>query len=199
MTARFISLLAAGCLLALCLQPAAADNRQRGKGGGEREIIGSHAAAGIGTPRGGGAERPRGDDRRDYAPRHDRDDWHDTGRRYHDRGGYYADRGRVSTSFGLYLGGPVYADPFWGPRPYYYSPWYYDPPPRTVIIEREPTVYIQRDPPPAAAPAPQAAPAAPQLWYYCPKPAGYYPYVPQCDQQWVPVDPRNLPPTRPAQ
>lgn len=196
MTVRFNPLLALACLLALCLQPAAAADRQRGKGGGDRDIIGSHAAAGIGTPRGGMVDRPRSEPRRD---RDHRRDWHDTGRRHHDHGGYYADRGRVSTSFGLYLGGPVYADPFWGPRPYYYSPWYYDPPPRTVIIEREPTVYIQRDEPPPA-PAPQAAaPAAPQLWYYCPKPAGYYPYVPQCDQQWVPVDPRNLPPTKPAQ
>jgi len=198
MTVRFTPLLALACLAALCLQPAAAADRQRGKGGGNRDIIGSHAAAGIGTPRGGTVERPRSEPRRD---RDNRRDWHDTGRRHHNHGGYYADRGRVSTSFGLYLGGPVYADPFWGPRPYYYSPWYYDPSPRTAIIEREPTVYSQRDAPqPAPAPAPQAAaPAAPQLWYYCPKPAGYYPYVPQCDQQWVPVDPRNLPPTKPAQ
>ncbi len=208
MTVRFTPLLslALACLLALCLQPAAAADRQRGKGGGDdKGIIGAHAAAGIGTPRGGAVERPRGEQRRDRGrdqgrDRDNRRDWHDTGRRHH-HGGYYADRGRSRASFGLYLGGPVYADPFWGPRPYYYSPWYYEPTPRTVIIEREPTVYIQRDAPqPAPAPAPQAAaPAAPQLWYYCPKPAGYYPYVPQCDQQWVPVDPRNLPPTRPAQ
>jgi hypothetical protein len=107
---------------------------------------------------------------------------------------------RSRTSVGIYLGGPIYADPFWGPPRWgYYSPWYYDSPPRTVIIEREPTVYIQQ-PAPAPAPAPQAqVPAAPQLWYYCPSPAGYYPHVPQCQQQWVPVDPASLPPASPPQ
>lgn len=93
-----------------------------------------------------------------------------------------AARGRhhVHTEFGLYLGDPF----FWGPRPW---PYYYDVP-RTVIIEREPSVYIQQAP---AAPAP-VQPQTP-LWYWCSNPAGYYPHVPQCQQQWVPVDPRTLP------
>ena len=95
-------------------------------------------------------------------------------------------RGRVHTEFGVYLGDPF----FWGPRPYPY-PYYYDAP-RTVIIEREPSVYIQQ--PPAAPAAPPAQPQTP-LWYWCPNPAGYYPHIPQCQQQWVPVDPRTLPPT----
>ncbi|MGD9601224.1 MAG: hypothetical protein AB7O21_15850 [Gammaproteobacteria bacterium] len=88
--------------------------------------------------------------------------------------------------FGLYLGAPL----FWGPS--YYRPWYpdYYYPPRTVIIEREPSVYIQRQ----DVPPPQAQAQATQLWYYCPNPAGYYPHVPNCTQAWVPVDPRSVPP-----
>jgi hypothetical protein len=84
--------------------------------------------------------------------------------------------------FGLSFGDPF----FWGPSYYqpYYAPNYYSPP--TVIIEREPPVYVQRAP----APPTQVA----QLWYYCPSPAGYYPHVPNCTQPWVPVDPSSVPP-----
>ena len=194
-------------LLLLCLQPALAEDRwhDRGghgatadQGGSPQGLIGAHAAAGIGTVPGGKSEHSpvggNGGGGRDHGGDFDHYDHGDN--RYRD----FADRGHVRSSVGIYLGGPVYADPFWGPPRWgYYSPWYYDPPPRTVIIEREPTVYIQR-PAAAPAPAPQTppAPAAPQLWYYCPSPAGYYPYVPQCQQQWVPVDPASLPPsTRP--
>ncbi len=130
--------------------------------------------------------RSHGDRGGDWGDRgyHHRDDDRDWGYRY---------AGRSHTSFGLYLGGPVYGDPFWNPRPWgYYPPYYYEPAPRTVIIEREPPVYIQRDPV-VVNPQP-SAPPAPQLWYYCQKPAGYYPYVPQCEQQWIPVDPASLPP-----
>ena len=97
-------------------------------------------------------------------------------------GGHY---GHSSSHFGLYFGSPL----FWGGSPYYrdYSPDY-DYPRRTVIIEREPPVYIQR------APQPQPQAQATQLWYYCPNPAGYYPHIASCSQQWVPVDPRSVPP-----
>ena len=89
--------------------------------------------------------------------------------------------GGPRASFGLYFGGPAY-----GP---WYDPWYRPFPPssyyepRTVIIEREPA-------PQAQAQAPGANP----IWYYCPNPAGYYPHVPRCNQQWVPVDPSTVPP-----
>lgn len=92
--------------------------------------------------------------------------------------------GGPRASFGLYFGGPAYGpwyDPWYRPFP----PAYYEP--RTVIIEREPPVYIQREP------APQAQAADP-IWYYCPNPSGYYPHVPRCNQQWVPVDPSTVPP-----
>lgn len=58
--------------------------------------------------------------------------------------------------------------------------WYFYPEP----------VYPYPDPyvPPVAmpAPAPPAA-SAPSYWYYCPNPAGYYPYVPSCPTNWMQV------------
>ena len=42
--------------------------------------------------------------------------------------------------------------------------------------------------PPATVAAPPAAPA-PQMWYYCDNPAGYYPYVQTCSQPFRPVVP----------
>ncbi|MCC7327985.1 MAG: hypothetical protein IT521_14415 [Burkholderiales bacterium] len=40
----------------------------------------------------------------------------------------------------------------------------------------------------------QAAPAAPAttLWYYCTSPAGYFPYVQNCDEAWIPVAPQSV-------
>ncbi len=101
--------------------------------------------------------------------------------RYHRRHGHW--HGGPRASVGFYFGGPLYGswyDPWYRPFP---PPVYYEP--RTVIIEREPPVYIQREPPP---------PAANPTWYYCPNPAGYYPHVPRCNQQWIPVDPATVPP-----
>ena len=40
----------------------------------------------------------------------------------------------------------------------------------------------------APAPAPAPAPVQPErYWYYCQDPAGYYPTVPNCKQDWIPV------------
>lgn len=100
--------------------------------------------------------------------------------------------GHSHSHFGVYFGAPLWHAPLWhAPPPYYrYDPYYYQP--RTIIIEREPPVYIQRPPvSPAPAPATQTAPTA-QVWFYCTDPAGYYPHVPQCSQPWVSVDPRTV-------
>ncbi len=109
-----------------------------------------------------------------------------SGGRGHGHGHWH---GGPRASFGLYFGGPAYGpwyDPWYRPFP---PPAYYEP--RTVIIERDPPVYVQREP---APPAQVQAPAANPIWYYCPNPAGYYPHVPRCNQQWVPVDPSTVPP-----
>ena len=101
-----------------------------------------------------------------------------------------------------------YGPGYWGPS--YYRPWggFYDPwpgyyyQPRTVIIERDPPVYIEKPQASVAPrqPAQQAQAAAPRVWYYCTDPAGYYPYVQNCTQPWVHVDPTTVapPPARPA-
>jgi len=66
--------------------------------------------------------------------------------------------------------------------------WYFYPTP----------VYPYPDPyqPPVINVLP--APAAPQYWYYCADPAGYYPYVVQCRVGWraVPATPAPAPAPR---
>lgn len=125
--------------------------------------------------------------------------------------GFAADaaaRGRHRTSVGLYFGaGPGWwgGSPWHWRQPFFYDPWF-DPwwhAPRTVIIEREPPVYIQRPQVQMAPAAPQVpvapvAPVAPRVWYYCTDPAGYYPYVPNCNQPWVSVDPSSVAPPPPG-
>jgi hypothetical protein len=59
-----------------------------------------------------------------------------------------------------------YWDPWWNwDYPYYYAPTY--------------PAYV----------APNAVPVPPSYWYYCPSARAYYPYVSQCPEPWVPVNP----------
>lgn len=98
----------------------------------------------------------------------------------HWRGGHYG---------GGYWRGGIWIDPFLlaplavGPYSYPY-PYGYEAPP---VIVQQPSVdyYVQ--------PAPQQQ-AEPSYWYYCRKPAGYYPYVQQCPSGWLKVVP--TPPTQ---
>ncbi|UFS70744.1 hypothetical protein LPW11_00805 [Geomonas sp. RF6] len=78
-------------------------------------------------------------------------------------------------------GASVYIGPVWGPL--WWGPTYYYPPPRTVVIERSPEVYVQQ------APAPEAS----QYWYYCQDAKAYYPYVKQCPGGWQTVTPAPPP------
>ncbi len=76
---------------------------------------------------------------------------------------------------------------WWGPSYPYYSyypsyPYYAAPP---VAVQQAPTQYIQQDPSP---------PSAPQYWYYCQNPQGYYPYVKDCSVGWMQVVPQPPPP-----
>ncbi|NJD34379.1 MAG: hypothetical protein FIA96_06025 [Betaproteobacteria bacterium] len=82
-----------------------------------------------------------------------------------------------------------YAVPYPYPYAYPYSTAYplaYAP----VVINSTPIeqTYIQRDPVPEAAV--QAAPTV-NYWYYCTQPAGYFPYVQNCNQAWIKVVPPN--------
>ena len=104
----------------------------------------------------------------------------------HDGGrGIHGSHGHVGARFGVFIGSPFWRGP-WDHAPYYYDRHYYGPPyygpSRIIIDDTSPLVYIQREPK--------------QVWFYCPTPAGYYPYVATCAQQWVPVDPKSV--TQPA-
>ena len=101
------------------------------------------------------------------------------------RGGPGHGGGHYRGSVGFYFNDPYY----WGPDPFFYPyrPYVYSPPP-VIIEQRDPPVYIQRQP--TAPPAPPS----PSAWYYCQNPAGYYPYVQSCSQPWVSVDPRSVSP-----
>lgn len=65
--------------------------------------------------------------------------------------------------------------------------WYFYPAP----------VYPYPEPPPTVVLAPAPAPAAPaaSYYYYCRRPAGYYPYVHACRRPWEAVPVAALPPT----
>lgn len=106
------------------------------------------------------------------------------------RGGYSYGGHRHS---GGYFSGSVYIGPGWGYwdpffYPYYYPypayPYYYTPP--TVVVPQEPQTYISPD---TKSDEEQTG-----YWYYCRKPAGYYPYVERCPSGWMKVVPNTTPP-----
>lgn len=87
------------------------------------------------------------------------------GGHWHGHGGHW--HGHVGLFFGVPLGAPWY--------PYY---------PSVVTVQSpQPVYYVEQNPVSSAAPLPSG------WWYYCPNPAGYYPYVPSCTQPWQPVEP----------
>jgi hypothetical protein len=87
----------------------------------------------------------------------------------------------------------VFVDPWplfypgWG-YGYGYNPYYAYP---SVVVAQPtaPTVYVEQNQ--------QAAPAQSSDWYYCRKPAGYYPYVRNCEKAWERVP--SQPPAPPQQ
>ena len=94
------------------------------------------------------------------------------------RGGHVGSRhfsGHSRVVVGVGVGSPSW----WGP-PYYYSyyPGYYSPP---AVVQQAPPAYIQQ------------TPAAPNFWYYCQAPEGYYPYVQSCPGGWTTVSPSGYP------
>jgi hypothetical protein len=98
------------------------------------------------------------------------------------RGGHHHHGPRVFVGFGAYY--PYYPYPY-----YYYPPPYYTYSPPPVVVQ-EPPVYVQQ--PQQAQPQVQAAPGAPEaFWYYCPSSKGYYPSVQTCPEPWVKVPPRQ--------
>lgn len=64
--------------------------------------------------------------------------------------------------------------------PAFWYPWYYHPYPYyggATIIVQQPVQYVSRED------------NSRNYWYYCHNPKGYYPYVSQCNAQWVKVRP----------
>ena len=112
-------------------------------------------------------------------------------------GGFHGYRGGFGVGVGLGLGVGLALDGWPGYYPYGYYPYGYYPyaayPPMVVTQQAAPTAYIEQ----GTAPAAQNAPAAPAQssndWYYCRKPAGYYPYVRSCADGWqrVPSQPQT--------
>jgi hypothetical protein len=106
----------------------------------------------------------------------------------------FGSRARV----GVYIGGPVIAP--W--RPYYgygygygygypYGYPYYTPAP--VVVQEQPTVYVEQAAAVAGAPVAPAPSAAPQeqqqYWYYCQDSKTYYPHAQNCASPWQRVIP----------
>jgi len=91
--------------------------------------------------------------------------------------GQAAWRGDHGWHGGGHFGGGIWIGPgWWGPPYYPYYPYYPAPP---VVIERETTVYRDREPQQTEQP----------YWYYCTQPQGYYPYVRRCPSGWLKVVP----------
>lgn len=107
-----------------------------------------------------------------------------------DRGRF---RGHSRSSIGLFIGVPLhwgwpgpYYSPFYSPYPYsYYYPPYYAYPP-VVTVPSSPPVYIERE-----DEADAGRSSAGSYWYYCDRPAGYYPDVKECPGGWERVKPRS--------
>jgi hypothetical protein len=99
--------------------------------------------------------------------------------------------------------GPGYRGPYWGAGYWgtgywggagYWGAWpgWWGPltvPPvvlnSPVVIEAEPSIYIEQSQPAPVAPAPQ-------WWYWCAPRAGYYPYVQSCPEPWQRVPPQPV-------
>lgn len=74
-----------------------------------------------------------------------------------------------------------YAYPYAAGYPFAYTP---------VVITSTPIpqTYIQQEP--VAEALVQPAPTI-NYWYYCTQPAGYFPYIQNCNQPWMKVIPQN--------
>lgn len=105
-------------------------------------------------------------------------------------GGFHSGHGGFHGSHGHFHGRPhagVWLGSTWG---YGYGPgWYGDPwygypyayPYGRAVIVQQPPVYIEQGGMPTA-----------QMWYYCARPQGYYPYVKNCGTAWRAVPPVSV-------
>jgi hypothetical protein len=173
----------AGALVALssAAAPPGGGGRNAGPPGGGG---GYHGGRAGGSGGGGGAYHASGG-----------------GRAYPGHGGYRGWRGGYPGYAGwrgaywgprYYYGGPGY----WGGWPYAWAAWPgavalsygvgYGAAPLVINTVNQPSTFLEIEP---AATAPQPI-AEPNYWYYCVKPAGYFPYVNDCSQPWMKVVPQ---------
>ena len=94
---------------------------------------------------------------------------------------------------GFFVGVPLvglhyYYPPYYASYPPYYPSYYPPYYPPAVVVQQQPTVYIEQGGAPAAAPAPAA-----NYWYYCAGSRAYYPYVKECAGGWQRVPPQPQP------
>ena len=98
---------------------------------------------------------------------------------------------------GIFIGVPLlgfgyhsHYSPYYYP-PYSYYPNYYPPYyPAPVVIQQQPTVYVEQNPQPAPeAQSPVQSPST-GYWYYCADSRAYYPYVKDCRNGWQRVAPQ---------
>jgi len=103
-------------------------------------------------------------------------------------------RSRVSVGIGFGFGGWGYPAYGWGGYPYYgygygypyYAPYYAAPYyAAPVVVQQQPTVYIEQ---PQAPQAQTEQPAG--YWYFCNDSRAYYPYVKDCASAWQRVAPQ---------
>jgi hypothetical protein len=103
---------------------------------------------------------------------------------YHGGGGHFAGHGgHGGFSIGFYGGYPYYGYPFYR-DPFFYGYGYpYYSSPVIVTTPATPPTYIEQ------SPSVQSQELAAGYWYYCQNPAGYYPYVKECQEPWQQVEP----------
>ena len=102
----------------------------------------------------------------------------DRGHRYSGNHHYGYDHYRPYRNSGLYFGFPHVS----------YSYTHTSP---TIIVKEieEPIVYIEKKPEPIATTETKTDPS--KFWYYCKKPAGYYPTIERCADGWMQVVPHK--------
>ena len=97
--------------------------------------------------------------------------------RGHAGGGHFRRHDHGGVGVGVVVGGPWWWDPY---------PYHYPYPTAPVVIESEPAISVD----------PQDS--EPHDWYYCSDPSGYYPYVKQCSNEWMKVEPTQRFPAAPG-
>ena len=110
---------------------------------------------------------------------------------------------RSGARVGIYVGAGILAAPWVYGRPYYYGPYaypysypYYGYAPAyypRVVVQEQPTVYVESQAPgpiaPFAPPASSGPQTQQQYWYFCQSSQTYYPHVQNCATPWQRVVP----------